>query len=54
MAYGDTPETETIQIFSACYHYIGTYFHFPILRKTRKTLRHPRDYAAIAKEGILL
>ena len=23
------------------------------MRKTRKTLRHPRDYAAIAKEGIL-
>ena len=54
MAYGDTPETETIQIFSACYHYIGTYFHF--LRycgKQEKPLGHPRDYAAIAKEGIL-
>ncbi len=36
MAYGDTPETETIQIFSACYHYIGTYFTFRYCGKQEK------------------
>ena len=36
MAYGDTLETETIQIFSACYHYIGTYLPLSDVAENKK------------------
>ena len=55
MAYGNTPQIETgFKIFSARNHCIGNHLFLSanaVIRK--KPSGHPRDYAAIAKEGIL-
>lgn len=53
MAYGDTPQTETVQIFNTCNPCTGNPFSVRQCGKEEKPSGHPRDYAAIAKEGIL-
>ena len=52
-AYGDTPQIKTVQIFSTCRYCTGHPLFRPPMRQKEKPPGHPRDYAAIAKEGIL-
>ena len=52
-AYGNTPQIETGQIFSARNHCIGNHLSIRQCGNQEKPSGHPRDYAAIAKEGVI-
>ncbi len=53
MIYENAPEIETIQISVAVVIVLALIFSVRYCGKQEKPLGHPRDYAAIAKEGIL-